>query len=221
MAGTASKTVNKLTFNPVDQFRVSLSEVMGLKPNEHDKIYKNTVAGLNMPNQDYLKSKRGSVFHKAFDSGAQASTFVPPVHAKDQKDTDKLIKLFNSSFLTKNIEPKEMITLAAAMYPKKFKAGEKIINYGDVGAEYFVLASGTVQVTVYQPGANPFDPKLNEKISFQKELSAKPEEDSAQSMVGFGEISLLYNDKRTASVQAVIECNTWVLTGECFKFIIA
>ena len=32
-----------------------------------------------------------------------------------------------------------MITLAAAMYPKKFKAGEKIINYGDVGAEYFVL----------------------------------------------------------------------------------
>jgi hypothetical protein len=83
MAGTASKTVNKLTFNPVDQFRVSLSEVMGLKPNEHDKIYKNSVAGLNMPNQDYLKSKRGSVFHKAFDSGAQASTFVPPVHAKD------------------------------------------------------------------------------------------------------------------------------------------
>ena len=70
MAGTASKTVNKMTFNPVDQFRVSLSEVMGLKPNEHDKIYKNTVAGLNMPNQDYLKSKRGSVFHKAFDSGA-------------------------------------------------------------------------------------------------------------------------------------------------------
>ena len=38
MAGTASKTVNKLTFNPVDQFRVSLSEVMGLKPNEQNKI---------------------------------------------------------------------------------------------------------------------------------------------------------------------------------------
>jgi CRP-like cAMP-binding protein len=62
---------------------------------------------------------------------------------------------------------------------------------------------------------------LNEKISFQKELSAKPEEDSAQSMVGFGEISLLYNDKRTASVQAATECDTWVLTGESFKFIIA
>lgn len=82
MAGTASKTVNKMTFNPIDQFRLSLSEVMGLKPNEHDKLYKNSAAGINMP-QDYLKNKRGSVFNKAFDNHAQASIFVPPVHPKD------------------------------------------------------------------------------------------------------------------------------------------
>lgn len=40
-------------------------------------------------------------------------------------------------------------------------------------------------------------------------------------MIGFGEIALLYNDKRTASVTAITECDTWVLTGECFKYIIA
>lgn len=48
------------------------------------------------------------------------------------------------------------------MYAKSFPAGEKIIRYGDIGKEYFVLAKGAVQVTVYKPGTNPFDPKIEE-----------------------------------------------------------
>ena len=40
-------------------------------------------------------------------------------------------------------------------------------------------------------------------------------------MIGFGEIALLYNDKRTASVTALTECEAWVLSGDVFKHIIA
>ena len=40
-------------------------------------------------------------------------------------------------------------------------------------------------------------------------------------MIGFGEIALLYNDKRTADVTAIDECETWVLSGDVFKQIIA
>jgi len=40
-------------------------------------------------------------------------------------------------------------------------------------------------------------------------------------MIGFGEIALLYNDKRTASVTAISDCETWVLSGDVFKQIIA
>ena len=68
--------------------------------------------------------------------------------------------------MTKNLDRKELNTLSAAMFKKTFKEGEAIIRFGDIGAEYFVLASGSVKVTVYQPGSNPFDPKLHEKISF-------------------------------------------------------
>jgi cAMP-dependent protein kinase regulator len=143
------------------------------------------------------------------------------VHPKSTEDTEKLVKLFTNSFLTKNLETKERKTLADAMFVKKFAAGESIIRYGDIGAEYFVLFKGSVRVTVYQPGANPFDPKLSEKISFQKELHANPDVDPSIGMIGFGEIALLYNDKRTAAITAITECETWVLTGECFKYIIA
>lgn len=40
-------------------------------------------------------------------------------------------------------------------------------------------------------------------------------------MIGFGEIALLMNDKRTASIVAQNDCECWVLSADVFKNIIA
>jgi cAMP-dependent protein kinase regulator len=37
---------------------------------------------------------------------------------------------------------------------------------------------------------------------------------------GFGELALLYNDKRSASIKALEPCTTYVLDGNVFKTII-
>ena len=37
---------------------------------------------------------------------------------------------------------------------------------------------------------------------------------------GFGEIALLYNEKRTATVRALSDCEAWVLDGPIFKKIV-
>ena len=68
--------------------------------------------------------------------------FVPPVYIKSESDETKLVKLYTTSFLTKSIDPKNHIVLAKAMYSKKFQADGVIIRYGDMGADYFVLAKG-------------------------------------------------------------------------------
>lgn len=79
-----------------------------------------------------------------------------------------------------------------------------------------------MRVTVYQPGTDPNDPMLSEKIAFEKMLEVKLNPDgSVAEMIGFGEIALLYNDKRTASITAITDCDTWVLSGDVFKHIIA
>lgn len=61
------------------------------------------------------------------------------MHPKSSEESEKLVKLFTHSFLTKNLDTKERKTLADAMFAKKFAAGESIIRYGDIGSEYFVL----------------------------------------------------------------------------------
>lgn len=103
------------------------------------------------------------------------------------------------------------------MFSRNFTAGQSIIRYGEMGSEYFVLAKGKVSVTVYKPGTNPNDPNLADKVAFKKVM----EPTSAEELVGFGEIALLYNDKRTASIEASTDCETWVLSGDVFKQIIA
>ena len=143
--------------------------------------------------------------------------FVPPVYPKPEVSMKNLVKLFTESFLTKGGDPKNHTVLAQAMFSRNFKANEPIIRYGEMGSEYFVLASGRVRVTVYKTGADPKDPNLADDIAFEKVLEPQNDED----MIGFGEIALLYNDKRTADVTAITDCETWVLSGDVFKQIIA
>jgi CRP-like cAMP-binding protein len=64
---------------------------------------------------------------------------------------------------------------------------------------------------VYKEGTDPRDPNLSSKLAFAKFLGAG---------VGFGEIALLYNDKRTATIKSVDKCKCWALEGRVFKHII-
>jgi CRP-like cAMP-binding protein len=79
----------------------------------------------------------------------------------------------------------------------KYKKGDLIIKYGDLGKEYYVLLEGKVNVIVYEKGVDPSIPNLKDKIVFSKIL---------EKGVGFGELALLYNDKRSATIEAAEDC---------------
>ena len=99
--------------------------------------------------------------------------------------------------------------------------GKEIIKYGDIGNEYYVLANGICQVTVYNDGVNPSDPNLDDQINFIKSIEVNQNANPPLPMVGFGELALLYNDRRSASVTAKTNCDVWVLSNSVFKHVIA
>ena len=140
---------------------------------------------------------------------------------KPQADIDALCAIFKTSFLTSNLGPEQHLTLANSMHKRHFAIGECIIRYGDIGNEYYVMRWGTCKVTVYAEGTNPKALDLETKIKFMKTLKADPEGAEKLPMIGFGEIALLYNDKRTASITAVTEVEAWVLKGDVYKSIVA
>ena len=97
-------------FKPAESFRNSLAEVA--KGKLPSRIFNQAAPGA-MPSAEYLSNKRGSVFHKAFESGGQVvKDFVPPVYPKSATSTNQLVKLFTDSFLTKDIDPKNHLILA-------------------------------------------------------------------------------------------------------------
>ena len=83
------------------------------------------------------------------------------------------------------------------MKERSYKENELIITYGELGHEYFILDQGTVEIIVYKEGSDPKDKELSNKVAFTKLISTG---------IGFGEIGLMYNDKRTATVRAASDC---------------
>lgn len=83
-----------------------------------------------------------------------------------------------------------------------------MITYGDSGRDYFILSEGKVKVKVYKPKSDPRDPNLEQYVMFTKEMN---------SGAGFGELALIYNDKRSASIIAIEPCECYVLDGVLCK----
>lgn len=71
---------------------------------------------------------------------------------------DKLMAILKRSFLTKNLTNFEIKIIADAMYKKQYYKDDCIIQYGDLGSEYYVLEKGNVEVIVYKEGTEPSDP---------------------------------------------------------------
>jgi CRP-like cAMP-binding protein len=132
-------------------------------------------------------------------------------YEKTDEQLSEIYPLVKNNFLTKNLEEAEIQKLIKAMKPEYFKKGDNIISYGDVGNKYYILADGTVKVIVYQKGTAYDDPDLDSKISFTKYMDQGN---------GFGELALLYNDKRSATIKATIKCTCYSLDSDVFKTVV-
>jgi CRP-like cAMP-binding protein len=120
--------------------------------------------------------------------------------------------MLQNIFLTQNLSTKHLHKVVGAMKPRFFKQGEQIIRFGDQGDEYFVLAEGEVKVFVYEDGVAPDDPEIGQRVKFSKTMGKGH---------GFGEIALLHNSGRTATIKVESEkVETFVLDAKSFKTIV-
>lgn len=134
-----------------------------------------------------------------------------PNYKKNQRELNTIIPLLKTNFLTKNLNEQELSKLACAMKPQTYFKKDVLIKYGDEGKLYFILIKGNVKVTVYKPGTAANDPDLDKKKLLTKYMGPGS---------WFGELALLYNHKRSATIEAVDNCEVYTLEGQIFKTLI-
>jgi len=113
------------------------------------------------------------------------------------QQTKELIKraILDNDFM-KNLEMLQIGEIVDCMSPVECAPGHTIIKEGDVGTKVYVMEEGKVQVS----------------------REGKYMSTMAPGKV-FGELAILYNCKRTATITAVNDCKLWAIERSCFQSI--
>ncbi|XP_010017349.1 PREDICTED: cGMP-dependent protein kinase 2 isoform X5 [Nestor notabilis] len=112
---------------------------------------------------------------------------------KDSSEKKLITDALNKNQFLKRLEPHQIRDMVECMYERTFQQGSYVIRQGEPGNHIFVLKESNLEV---------FSGKL---------LSSIPV------WTAFGELAILYNCTRTASVKAITNVKTWALDREVFQ----
>lgn len=151
--------------------------------------------------EESLGKARQSVSAEAYGQWNQKKVFNPPVHSKTDGQKQRLKNTLGKSFMFLALQPTDMETVLMAMQEKNFEKGQTVINEGEDGDYLFVIEKGSLDCIKSIEGE-------------QKVVKTCSPGDV------FGELALLYNCPRAASVVAKEVCVCWQLDRESFNHIV-
>lgn len=130
-----------------------------------------------------------------YDSSKQARfSFEKSRVRKDSSEKKLITDALNKNQFLKRLEPQQIREMVECMYERTFQQGSYVIRQGEPGNHIFVLKEGRLEV-----------------FQQNKLLSSIPV------WTAFGELAILYNCTRTASVKAITNVKTWALDREVFQ----
>jgi len=146
---------------------------------------------------------RPSISAEAYGAFNKKGSFVPKVIQKSEEQKERIKKRLDNSFMFSSLEPKDKEIVINSMDEKKVQVGEWVIKQGEAGDHLYVIDAG--QLECYKQFSKDQDPKMLKTY--------QPGE-------SFGELALLYNAPRAASIKAIVECTLFVLDRETFNNIV-
>lgn len=137
------------------------------------------------------KSKRQAVFSEPVKLDIN---FVPTIIPKTAEQKAEIVSVISKNFLFRGMDADAERLIVDAMDIKSFSPGDTLIKQGDMGDFYYVLTEGTCEILV------------NGKKVFE-----------AAKGMGFGELALLYDAPRAATVVAMTDVRAWAVDRMTFK----
>ncbi|GJJ68813.1 cAMP-dependent protein kinase regulator [Entomortierella parvispora] len=147
-----------------------------------------------------LRNRRTSVSAESMVPSHQ--NYVKTVIPKTDEQRRRIEVSISNNFLFKNLDEDQHEDVVNAMTEKRFKRGDNVIEQGAVGDFFYVVETGTLDVFVAK-GGNPV-----EKV-FEYGPGGS-----------FGELALMYNGPRAATVTATSDVVLWALDRITFRRIL-
>lgn len=122
---------------------------------------------------------------------------APKSHPKPKCSKDLIREAIECNEFLGHLSPANIVEIVDYMYAVEFKKDTVIIKEGDVGSRMYVLEEGKVEVT-----------KEGHRLCTMSPGKV------------FGELAILYNCTRTASVKAVSLCKLWTIERTVFQGIV-
>ncbi|XP_005998649.1 cGMP-dependent protein kinase 1-like [Latimeria chalumnae] len=147
--------------------------------------------------QEQQRTKRQAISAEPTGLNIQDISHVTLTCYTKSTESKELIKeAISENDFMKNLEVSQIQEIVDCMYPVEYSQGSCIISEGDVGSLVYVIAEGKVEVS-----------KEGVKLCTM-----------AQRKV-FGELAILYNCTRTATVKAQTHVKLWAIDRQCFQTI--
>lgn len=144
-----------------------------------------------------LRNRRGSVSAESYDP-AKGSTQSPLSIPKTASERARLQEALSHNLMMKGLPESTRAQILEAMFERKVRAGEDIIVQGDIGDNFYVVESGSFAILIDGKG------EVNRALPGQS----------------FGELALMYNQPRMATVRALEDAVVWGLDGSTFRKVI-
>merc|ERR1719235_2293693 len=139
-----------------------------------------------------MKTARASVSAEAYGAWNQKKAFTPPEYPKSDDQKKRLGEVLGKSFMFNGLETKDFDAVIGAMLEVNAEPEQVLIKEGDDGDFLFVIESGILDC---------------KKVIGGEEKVVK----TCEAGDAFGELALLYNCPRAASVVAREKCVLWKL----------
>lgn len=156
----------------------------------------------NKPKTSY--NRRKSVFAEQYDPAADQEDDENSrvVHSKTDEQRLRLAKAIKSIFLFRSVDPQDMTNILDAMFEVKVSPGDVVIRQGDDGDNFYVVERGKFQIYVQQDDGT-------------RQIRGEYEDNGF-----FGELALMYNQPRAATVVALTEGSLWAMDRNTFRRIV-
>ncbi|XP_052284503.1 cAMP-dependent protein kinase type II regulatory subunit-like isoform X2 [Dreissena polymorpha] len=119
------------------------------------------------------------------------------VHPKSDEQRQRLSEAVKPIFLFRSLDPEQMSCILDAMFEQKVTVGQHVIDQGNDGDNFYVIDSGIYEIFV--------DNKLVGKY---------------ENRGSFGELALMYNMPRAATIIATTEGTVWAMDRITFRRIV-